>query len=92
MLYVCTCNICTKEKAQHGTAKTIPVSSRVIMFSLVGAHLTSGQKEKRKKSNRRASLSTSYAARPSRDHLATDAVRVKLSFLSAAVSPGARLT
>ena len=39
----------------------------------------------------RASLSVSYATRPSRDHLATASVRVKLSLLSATVSPVARL-
>ena len=47
--------------------------------------LKSCQEEKREKSNRRASLSASYAARPSRNHLATDSVRVKLSSLSASV-------
>ena len=35
--------------------------------------------------------SASYAAHPSRDHLVTDSVRVKLSLLSAKVSPVARL-
>ena len=37
-------------------------------------------------------LSLSLVRRPPRDHLATDSVRVKLSFLSATVSPVARLT
>ena len=41
--------------------------------------------------NSGASLSASYAARPFRDHLATDSVRVKLPLLSATVSPVARL-
>ena len=45
----------------------------------------------KKQKNSRASLAASYAARPSRDHLATDSVRVELSPLSATVSPVARL-
>ena len=64
----------------------------------VGALLSSSRKarevdfrSKTKKSNSRASLSLSYAARPSRHHLATDSVRVKISSLSATVSPVARL-
>ena len=47
--------------------------------------------KKKKSSNSRASLSASYAARPSRDHLAADSVRVKLSSLPATVSPVAHL-
>ena len=39
----------------------------------------------------RAPLSVSYAARPSRNHLATDSLRVKLSSLSVTESPVARL-
>ena len=42
------------------------------------------------KKKRAAELSASYAARPSRDHLATDSVRVKLSSLSVTVIPVAR--
>ena len=70
--------------------KKIPVPSRVKNSCRMGTPCT-GPKEKKKKSNSRASLSASYAARPSRDHLATDSVRVKLSSLSATVSPVARL-
>ena len=63
--------------------------SDVIIFCLIGTPCT-GQKKK-KKTNSRAPLSTSYAGRPSRDHLATDSVRMKLSSLSATMSPVARL-
>ena len=45
----------------------------------------------RRKVNSKDSLSASYAARPSRDHPATDSVREKLSSLSATVGPVARL-
>ena len=48
-------------------------------------------RSKKKQMNSRASLPASYTARPSRDHLAIDSVRVKLSALSATVSPVARL-
>ena len=44
----------------------------------------------RNQSNSKASLSASYAARPSRDKVATDSVRVKLFSLSTTVSPVAR--
>ena len=43
------------------------------------------------KNDSRASLSSLYAVHPSRDHLATDSVRVTISLLSAPVSPVARL-
>ena len=57
-------------------------------FCLIGTPCTG---RKRKKTNGRASLSASYVARSSRDHLATDSARVKLSLRSAIVSPVARL-
>ena len=75
-----------------GKKNQFPVLSRSIFFCLIETHLHPVKKKKREKSNRRGSLSASYDARPSRDHLATESVRVKLSFLSAAVRPVARLT
>ena len=93
--------VCMKEKAQHGTAalqkryklnrifwkEKKSTSPHVLIFCLIGTPCTG---QKRNKSNSRA-LSASYAARSSRDHLATDSVRVKLSSLSATVRPVARL-
>ena len=47
-------------------------------FCLIG---TPSNSQERKKTNSRASLLASYADRPSRDHLATDSVRVRFSSL-----------
>ena len=75
------------ETEKFGKKKN-PQSSRVIIFCLIGTPCTG--KKKQKKLQQSFSLSL-VAARPSRDHLATDSVRVKLSLLSATVSPVARL-
>ena len=64
------------------------LSPHVILFCLIGTPCTG---QRRKKSNSRACLSASYAARPSREHLATDSVQLKISSRSATVSPVARL-
>ena len=74
--------------------KKKPAPSLVVIFRLIETPCA-GQTIKKPKNRTadRSSLSASYAARPSRDHLATDSVRVKLSSLSAtAVSPVTRLT
>ena len=66
--------------------KQNPVASDALIFRLIGTPCAA------KKQNRTADLrSASYVARPSRDHIATDTVRVKLSSLSTPVSPDARL-
>ena len=69
----------------------IPVPSHVPGNHFLHDDWNTLHRSKRKKSNSRASLSASYAARPSRAHLTTDSVRVKFSSLSATVSPVARL-
>ena len=76
-----------KMKPKKSGRKKNPRPSPEIMFRLIGTPCT-GQKEKM---NNKASLSPSYAARPSRDHLATDSGRAKLSSLFATVNPVARL-
>ena len=69
-----------KMKPKISGRKTNPRPSPKLIFCLIGTPCTG---QKRKTMNSRASLSASYAAHPSRNHLATDSVRVKLSSLSA---------
>ena len=78
----------TKKKPIVFGRKIIPVPSRVIFFCLIR---TPRKKIRNaKKQTEELFSQPSYVARPSRDHLATDSVRVKLSSISATVGPAAR--
>ena len=92
------------EKAQHGiassTTKTMKMkpkfserkkNPRPLSCNNFLPDWNTLHRSKIRTKNSRASLSASYAARPSRDYLATGSVRVELSSLSATVTPVARL-
>ena len=72
--------------------KIIPIPFRAIIFCLIGTPYTRSKRRRKKNEQKSFSLSASHAARPSRDRLAIDSVRVKLSSISATVSLVARLT
>ena len=72
-------------KNENDNSKKIPVLSDELGSRLIEILVPV------KKKRTAELLSASYAARRSRDNLATNSVRVKLSSLSAAVSPVARL-
>ena len=75
-------------ETQNIEKKTNSPSPHEIMFCLIGTPCA-GQKQSLVLQS--FCLSASYAARPPRDHLATDSIRVKVSLLSATVSPVDRL-